>query len=137
MPAPPELIGRVSLFSELESRDLQRLSQSFKESSFESGETIAAEGKGGVGFFVIGEGEATVTVHGNAVASLGPGDYFGEVALVDPGARTATVAAKTPLRCYGLTAWEFRPFVESNASVAWKLLVEMAKHLREAQQRGA
>ncbi len=135
MPAPRELIKRVSLFSELEGRQLESLSKSFKESNFEAGEAIATEGEGGVGFFVIGEGEATVTAHGDELAVLGPGDYFGEVALIDPGARTATVTAKSPLRCYGLTAWEFRPFVESNASIAWKMLQTMAKHLHEAQQR--
>ena len=71
-----------------------------------------------------------MTVHGEERATLGPGDYFGEVALIDEGARTATIVAKTDLRCYGLTSWEFRPLVESNGEIAWKLLQTLAKRLR-------
>jgi CRP-like cAMP-binding protein len=84
---------------------------------------------------VIESGEATVSRGGDERAKLGPGDYFGEVALIDEGARSATITADSDLRCYGLTSWEFRPLVESNASIAWKLLETMAKRLRAAQQR--
>jgi CRP-like cAMP-binding protein len=135
MAAPVDLIKRVPLFEEIESRELERLAQSFKESRFSEGDVIAQEGKSGIGFFVIGEGEASVTVHGDEVHTLKRGDYFGEIALIDAGARTATVTATTPLTAYGLTAWDFRPFVESNASVAWKLLQALAKLLRESQGR--
>jgi CRP/FNR family transcriptional regulator, cyclic AMP receptor protein len=132
--APVELLQRVPLFADFERRDLKRLASSFQERTFGAGSTIAAEGKGGAGFFVIEDGEATVTVHGSERGKLGPGDYFGEIALIDEGARSATVTADTELRCFGLTAWEFRPLVEGNASIAWKLLETMAKRLRAAQQ---
>ena len=132
--APPDLLQRVPLFADLERRELERLAESFKESAFEPGDVIATEGQGGAGFFVIAEGEATVTVAGSERTRLHSGDYFGEVALIDQGARTATVTAATPLRLYGLTSWEFRPLVESNASIAWKLLETMAKRLRSAQK---
>ena len=132
--APVELLQRVPLFADFERRDLQRLARSFKERTFGAGHTIASEGKGGVGFFVIQDGEATVSVRGTDRGKLGPGDYFGEIALIDEGSRSATVTADTELRCYGLTAWEFRPLVEENASIAWKLLETMAKRLRAAQQ---
>jgi CRP/FNR family transcriptional regulator, cyclic AMP receptor protein len=135
MPAPTELIESVPLFEGIQGRELQQLANSFKERRFSAGDTIAEEGKGGIGFFVIGEGEASVTVHGEEVHTLKPGDYFGEIALIDDGARTATVTAVTPLTAYGLTAWDFRPIVETNAGVASKLLKAMAKLLREAQQR--
>jgi len=78
--------------------------------------------------------EATVSTRGAERRKLGPGDYFGEIALIDDGARSATVTADSELRCYGLTSWEFRPLVESNASIAWKLLETMAKRLRSAQR---
>jgi CRP-like cAMP-binding protein len=132
--APVELLQRVPLFADFERRDLQRLARSFKERTFRAGSTIASEGKGGAGFFVIEDGEATVSVHGADRGKLGPGDYFGEIALIDDGSRSATVTADTELRCYGLTAWEFRPLVEGNAAIAWKLLETMAKRLRAAQQ---
>jgi CRP-like cAMP-binding protein len=132
--APVELLKKIPLFSGLEGRELQTLAQSFKERTFEAGHNVATEGTGGVGFFIIGEGEAAVTVHGEERATLGPGQYFGEVALIDEGARSATIVAKTDLTCYGLTAWEFRPLVESNGEIAWKLLQTLARRLRDAEQ---
>jgi CRP/FNR family transcriptional regulator, cyclic AMP receptor protein len=131
--APVELLQRVPLFEDFERGDLQRLSRSFKQRVFDAGSTVADEGRTGAGFFVIETGEATVSVRGAERGKLGPGDYFGEIALIDDGARSATVTADSELRCYGLTSWEFRPLVEGNASIAWKLLETMAKRLRAAQ----
>ena len=128
-----ELLQRIPLFTELKPRELEHLSASFKERTFDPGDTVAIEGEGGAGFFVIESGEATVSVRGSERAKLGPGDYFGEIALIDDGARSATITADSELRCYGLTSWEFRPLVEGNASIAWKLLETLAKRLRAAQ----
>ncbi len=128
-----ELLQRVPLFADFERRELQRLARSFRERTFQAGSTVADEGKTGAGFFVIESGEATVSVRGAERGKLRAGDYFGEVALIDDGARSATVKAETDLHCYGLTSWEFRPLVEDNASMAWKLLETMAKRLRAAQ----
>jgi CRP/FNR family cyclic AMP-dependent transcriptional regulator len=131
--APVELLQRVPLFADFERGDLKRLARSFKERTFSAGSTVSVEGKSGAGFFVIESGEATVTVRDTERAKLGPGDYFGEIALIDDGARSATVTADSELHCYGLTSWEFRPLVESNASIAWRLLETMAQRLRAAQ----
>ena len=128
-----ELLQRVPLFEDFERGDLQRLSRSFKQRVFDAGSTVADEGRTGAGFFVIETGEATVSVRGTEHGKLGPGDYFGEIALIDDGARSATVTADSELRCYGLTSWEFRPLVEGNAGIAWKLLETMARRLRAAQ----
>jgi len=130
-----ELLRRVPLFADFDEKDLQRLARSFRERTFEAGSTVAGEGKTGAGFFVIESGEASVSVRGDEHGKLGPGDYFGEIALIDDGARSATITADSDLHCYGLTSWEFRPLVESNASIAWKLLETMAQRLRAAQQR--
>ncbi len=130
MPAPTELLRRVPLFAEISDRDLARLAQTFKERKFSAGDTIAAEGKGGVGFFVIGEGSVAYSVGGKEKGQGGPGDYFGEIALIDDGSRSATVTAATDVTAYGLTSWEFRPLVEENASIAWELLQALAKRLR-------
>jgi CRP/FNR family transcriptional regulator len=133
--APEELIRQVPLFSTLDRGEIQGLSSSMKERIFDVGDTIASEGQSGIGFFIIDEGEAAVSVGGEERATLGHGDYFGEVALIDDGARTATITAKSPLKCYGITSWEFRPLVEGNAGLAWKMLQMMAKRLRDAELR--
>jgi len=133
--APQELIQQVPLFSDLDKKDLQGLASSMKERIFEEGDTIASEGQSGVGFFIIEEGEATISVKGEERATLGHGDYFGEVALIDDGARTATITAKTALKCYGITSWEFKPLIEQNADLAWKMLQSMAKMLRASEKR--
>jgi CRP/FNR family transcriptional regulator, cyclic AMP receptor protein len=130
-----EMIARVPLFSGLERRDLERVADSFKERNYAAGDTIAEEGSGGAGFFVIAEGNAKVTVQGQERATLGPGDYFGEIALLDEGARTATVKAETPMKTYAMTFWEFRPIIETDARIAWKLVQALAHRLREADAR--
>jgi CRP/FNR family transcriptional regulator, cyclic AMP receptor protein len=137
MSAPVELVQGVPLFADLDRKELQGLANSMKERTFRSGQTIASEGQSGIGFFVIAEGTANVSQGGEDRATLGPGDYFGEIALIDDGLRTASVTAESELKAYGLTAWEFRPLVESNASIAWKLLKTMAARLREAEGRSS
>ena len=132
-----ETIARVPLFAGLEKRDLERIADSFKERNYSAGDTIAGEGQGGAGFFIIGEGNAKVTVQGEDRATLGPGDYFGEIALIDEGARTATVTADTDMKTYAMTFWEFRPIVETDSRIAWKLVQALAHKLREADARQA
>jgi CRP/FNR family transcriptional regulator, cyclic AMP receptor protein len=127
--APTDLLERVPLFSDLEHKELEQIAGSMKQRTFGSGDTVAAEGEQGVGFFVIESGIATVSVGGEERRTLKPGDYFGEVALIAGGDRTATVTADSELVCWGLTSWAFRPLVEENASIAWKLLEAMAKML--------
>ena len=135
MPAPVELLQKVPLFADLERRELENIAETMKERRYSAGDTVTEEGAGGAGFFVIGEGEAEVSVHGEHRRDLGPGDHFGEIALVAETDRTAAIKAKTDLRCYGLTSWEFRPIVESNGAVAWKLLQRLGRMLREAEAK--
>jgi CRP-like cAMP-binding protein len=135
MSARTELLRRVPLFSDLERRELEELANSLKERTFRAGETVSQEGQGGVGFFVIEDGEARVSVRGDERGRLGPGDYFGEIALIAESERTATIVAETELRCLGMTFWDFRPFVEGNGKVAWKMLQVLAKRLRDVEQR--
>ena len=131
--APVELIKRVPLFSDLSDRDLRQIAQSMKERTFTAGDKVTEEGKGGIGFFVIADGTAKVSIGGKEVRTFGAGDYFGEIGLIADIDRTATITAESDLRCYGMTSWDFRPLVESNASIAWKMLQVMAQRLKEAQ----
>ena len=131
MSAPTDLLAHVPLFQGLDRHHLETISRSFKDRTFPAGSTVTSEGQGGVGFFVIEDGAATVTVGGEERRKLGAGDYFGEMALIDDSPRSATIVADSDLKCWGLTSWEFRPLVESNASIAWSMLQTMAKRLRE------
>jgi CRP-like cAMP-binding protein len=131
----PDLLRNVSLFSDLDERDLQSLAEEFSERRFSAGDTISLEGEGGLMFFVVENGEATVDVRGEQVATLGPGSSFGEIALIDRRPRTATVTAKSDIKAYGLPVFVFRPFVEARPQVAWKLLEAMADRLATAEAR--
>jgi CRP/FNR family transcriptional regulator, cyclic AMP receptor protein len=133
--APVELIKKVPLFSDLNDRELREIAQSMKERTFGAGDVVTEEGKGGVGFFVIEGGTANVQVGGQDRGKIGPGEYFGEIALIADVDRTATITAESDLRCYGMTFWDFRPLVEGNSSIAWKLLQAMAQRLKQSEQR--
>jgi CRP-like cAMP-binding protein len=124
-----ELLRQVPLFSGLERKELEHVANSMKERVFAEGQAITTEGEHGVGFFVIEDGEASVTVRGEQRTILRRGEYFGEIALIAGSDRTATVTALTELRCLGMTFWEFRPIVESNGKIAWTLLQSLAKQL--------
>jgi CRP-like cAMP-binding protein len=132
-----DTLGRVPLFAGLPRRELQRVAQNMAERRFSAGDVIVTEGESGVGFFVIEEGNATVTVGDQTVNTLGPGDYFGEIALIDRGPRSASVKADTDLRCRGMTAWEFRPMVQENSEMAWPLLEALVKRLRANERATA
>ena len=132
--APVEALLRVPLFADLNKREAAKVARTFKERRFTAGETVIKEGSGGASFFLIDSGQATVTVAGKPRATLKTGDYFGEIALIDEGARSATIVASTDLVCYGLTLWDFRPLVMENAAICWKLVQALARRLRDVEQ---
>jgi CRP-like cAMP-binding protein len=129
--APTELLAKVDLFSNLDQRELKEIAAAMDEYSYEPGHLVVSEGAGGVGFFVIADGRAKVTVEGSDVRVLGPGDHFGEIALIADTKRSATVTAETALTCWGLASWAFRPIVANNSSIAWKLLEALAHLLSD------
>jgi CRP-like cAMP-binding protein len=132
-----QTLKSVPLFVGVGDRQLKRLANVLRESRFKEGEAITTEGRSGIGFFVIADGEASVAVRGEIVRTLGPGDHFGEIALIDEGPRSATVTATTDMRCRGMASWEFRSFVREHPEVAWPLLQTLASRVREAESRRA
>jgi CRP/FNR family transcriptional regulator len=128
--ASAETLKKVPLFASLDNRELEQIASSMRERRFTAGDNLTQEGSGGVGFFIVEEGEAEVTVGGEKKGSIGPGDYFGEIALINESPRTATLTARTDMVCYGMTPWDFRPLVEGNSEIAWKLLTAMAEKMR-------
>jgi CRP-like cAMP-binding protein len=116
-------LKRVPLFADLDRRQLKKLAVHFRERLLQPGSTPVQEGTmSGIGFFVLADGEATVSVGGNVVATLKRGDHFGELALVSEGERTATVTATTDLRVLEIPFYDFREFALANPDVTWKLL---------------
>ena len=134
MSAPIEALRNVPLFASLEESDLEGVARQLSERRFPEGAEVTTEGSTGAGFFVIVEGNAEVSVAGEHRATLGPGDHFGEIALIDDGTRSASIVAATDLLCYGLTPWEFRGFVEEHPKVAWAFLQSLARLYREARE---
>jgi CRP-like cAMP-binding protein len=125
-------LKQVTLFSGLSDKELGAIATLMRDRTFPAGSEVVAEGQGGAGFFIVDSGTASVSVGGKDVGKLGPGDHFGEIALIADTPRTATITAETDLRCLGLTVWEFRPLVASNSSIAWKLLQNLAAKLAAA-----
>ncbi len=131
MAAPVELLQDVPLFNGIDGKHLKRIADAFVERTFSTGQELTTQGDSGVGFFVISTGEVRVTVDGDERGVLGHGDYFGEIALLDTGRRTATITAMSDGTMFGLTSWQFRPLVDENPSIAWPLLQEMARRQSE------
>jgi len=120
------------MFSELSARDLGALWSSFKLTHHAAGKQVISEGRGGVGFHLIINGEAKVSRKGKNVM-LGRGQFFGELSLIDDGPRTATVSAHTDMDTAVLTTWNFKSLVKANPEMAWKMLVHLTQRLREEQ----
>lgn len=125
-------LAKVPLFSDCSQRDLQTIARVVREIPHAAGTIIAREGEPGVGLFIIMDGTADVTIGGSKKATLGPGDFFGEIALLDGGPRTATVTAKSDVALLGLTEWVFRGLMAEHPSIALKTLQQMAARLRSA-----
>jgi CRP/FNR family transcriptional regulator, cyclic AMP receptor protein len=125
-------LKQVPLFSACSSRELRAIAGVVKEVDHPKGTVIAREGDPGVGLFVIVDGDAEVTIGGKRMARLSQGDFFGEIALLDGGPRSATVTAKSDLRLLGLTEWVFRGLLQEHPSIAVKTLESMAGRLRAA-----
>ena len=127
MSAVVDELGAVKLFGGLSQRQLRQLARLMKERTFRPGVAVVEEGTmSGVGFFIVAEGEASVSVDGREVARIGPGDHFGELALINEDARTASVTSVTRLRCHVIAFWDFRKFARDNPDVAWRLLQHVA-----------
>jgi CRP-like cAMP-binding protein len=132
VPIAADELRRVPFLSSVDDRDLSALAGSMGERSVSAGQDLVTQGEGGIAFFVVLEGEATVSVDGAERRLLRTGDYFGEIALIarDPP-RTATVKAETDVRVGTLTSWNFRPFVLEHPEVGWALLELLARRIAE------
>lgn len=127
------MMGSVPFLSGLDDKKRDNVASQGKELSYNAGDTIVDEGAMGVGFYLVLEGKAEVRKQGKVLATLGKGQFFGEMSLIDEQPRSADVVAVAPTRCWALTSWAFNSIVKANPEIALKMLKEVVKRLREAQ----
>src|ERR1700694_412884 len=123
--------AKVPLFSACSKKDLQQINRRAEHVQVPAGKVLVREGAAGAEFFVILDGTAEVSRHGRKVATLGPGAFFGDLALLDKAPRNATVTAKTPMRLAVLGQREFAAIIDEVPGFAHKLLTGLAHRLRE------
>ena len=127
---PTESLRRVPLFAGLDRKELELLGKLIKEQRYDKGATIVKTGADGLGLYIIKEGNVPVIRDGQRVASMGPGQFFGEISVLDGGPRTADVRAESATVCLTLVSWEVKPLLMENASISYKMLLELVKRLR-------
>jgi CRP-like cAMP-binding protein len=137
MGVPVDLLRRVPLLAGLSDEDRAALAARFRERVYDAGAPVTTRGGTGAGFFLIAEGEAIVGAPDRPTARLGRHDFFGEVALIDGGRRSADITAATNMRCWGISQGEFRSFVKQHPEVAWPLLEVLVARLRTAEAAAA
>ena len=134
MPSASETVDLCPLFASLGTKERAKIAADLRERRYEAGDAMTSEDQGGVAFFLIGEGQATVSVAGRGdVGHLGPGDYFGEMALITGHTRSAAIVADTDVQCWALSQWHFKPTVLEHSEVAWALLEVLAQRVAETQ----
>ena len=130
-----DLISSLTLFADLGGPQLEAISHIFEETTFAPGQRILRQGITGSNFYVVVDGEASVKIDGEERASIGRGDFFGEMSLLLGSAPTADVIARTPLRCLVLAGPELHGFLDKYPTVMYRMLVAMARRLSAANQR--
>jgi CRP-like cAMP-binding protein len=129
-------LGQVDIFAALPQKDREQLARLGRELRHDPGKALASEGESGVGFHLVLEGSAEVDVGGQRRGSIGPGDYFGEVSLIDGQPRTASVrVGPDGMRTFTILAWNFKGMLEDHPEVAKALLVGLCARLRVAEAR--
>ena len=126
-------LSSVKLFAGMKQSDLKKIAQQMREVRHARGDQLAVRGQNGVGFMIVLEGEAEVTTPDGRRRTLGAGDHFGEMALLDQGGRSASVTAKTDLALAAIPEWHFKPFLMEHPEVAYRMLQTLSTRLREAE----
>ena len=127
-------LAKVRLFHGLNRKELAAIAALTKPFQFAAGAHIVEEGTRGGRFYLIREGRVDVLVNGHRVRELGPGESFGEIALIDEGPRMATVQARSDVDALGIASFNFRPLLKNEPGVAYKLLFELCALLRESDR---
>ena len=134
MPRTTDILRALPLFEGLSERQLRMIAAQGQELQFGPGDPIVAEGTKAIDFYVLLQGAAKVTVGGRTRRRVGPGDYFGEVSVLDGGPRTATVTAEDPVTVFRLDRKAFISVLRRNPEIAIKILAVAARRLREVEK---
>jgi CRP-like cAMP-binding protein len=138
MPIDVAALRSVPLLADVPDKELKKLAPTLRERTYGDGEVVVSEGSGGIGFFMILEGNADVSIRGEHRATMKAGDHFGELGLLDDSAgRSATVTANGELRTAALTSWQFKPFLREHPDLAWELMRTLARRLIATEQHYA
>jgi len=128
------MLGRAPIFAALSERELRSLAKVVKVVSFPANGRVVKQGEPGIGFYMILDGETEVRQGNRTLARLGPGQFFGEMTLLDEQPRSADVIAVTDAECAVLSRWEFWGFAKGEPAVLQGVLKEMARRLRETNR---
>ncbi len=124
------MLQKTQLFSSLDKKHLGKVVKSARERSYKGGDAIVREGESGVGFYLLLDGGAEVRSRGRVLTRLGPGEFFGEMTLLDAQPRSADVIATSPARCLVLSTMNFHGLIATNPRIAEAVLRELARRLR-------
>lgn len=133
--AHEEFLSRVPIFSSCTSAEIAAIAGVAQESRFEPGQIIVTQGTPGQAFYMILEGRVEIVRDGVSLGAFGPGDFFGEMSLLDQAPRSATVRALDATHCLMLSSWDFKAVLERNPRIAIKLLEVLSRRLRVADER--
>jgi len=125
-----DMLEKCSLWSGLDRQDFKAIVKISKEQKFKSGETIVKKGEEGTGFYLVLEGAVEIRSNGNTLSKLGPGQFFGEMSVVDTQPRSADVVTVEPSRVLFLSAWSFKSLISERPRIAVKMLQEFVRRLR-------
>ncbi len=126
-------VKEAKLFHGLPDGELRSIEKQIKVVKHPAGHEITVRGEGGVGFMVITDGSVTVTTVQGRTRKLGPGDSFGEMALLDHEGRSATITADTDVTLGSIPEWSFKPFLKEHPEVAYRLLQVLSQRTRQAE----
>ena len=132
-----QLLLAVPLFADVGDPALSSIAEVAIEVDFPAGRVIVRQGEVGTGFYVIAGGHARVSRDGETIAELGPGEFFGELSLLDGRPRIATVSATEPTTCLAIASWEFETLLQAQPGVAIAILHGVARRLREVSEESA
>jgi len=128
------MLEKNPLWAGLDRKDLKAIVKASEERKFETGDVILGKGEGGVGFYLIVDGSVEVKSDSDILAKLGPGQFFGEMAVLDNQPRSADVVAAEPSRCFIVSEWSFKALISQNPKIALKMLQELVRRLRDTHK---